>query len=157
SSLQESAATLVIRGPVILGDFALLARTALDLNRGLRVCGRILGRNDLGDNAAVGLVVAHPDAADRHGRNRNLTARLVDDVFARDEIILLAAVAALLAAVPALFMGDPMGAAGARNRLVATLIVHVPDETFLRRDVLVHFLDGIFFRLSGHGFLRQWD
>src|SRR5262249_24630939 len=113
---QESATTLVVRGPVILGDFTLLARTALDLNRGLRVCGGILGRNDLGDNAAVVLVVAHPHVADRHGRNRNLTAHLADDVFDPDEIVLLAAVAAFLAAVPALFMGDPMGATGARNR-----------------------------------------
>jgi hypothetical protein len=51
---------------------------------------------------------------------------------------------------------DPMGTAGVRNWFVAPPVVHVPDEAFLRRDVLVHFLDGIFFRLSGHGFLRRW-
>src|SRR5260370_29479676 len=91
--------------------------------------------------------------ADLHVLDSDLTARLANDVFYRNEIVLLAAVAALFAAVPALLMGHPMRAAGARNRFIAMLIVDMPDDTFLRRDVLVHFLDGVFFRLSGHWLL----
>src|SRR5439155_13080966 len=144
------AAALEIRGPVVLGNLALPARTVLELDRGVRVLCRILRRGDLGDNSAVVLLIIHPDVADRHVLDSDLAARLAHDVFHPNEIFLFAAVAALLAAVPPLLVRDPMRAAGARDRLVATLVVDLPDETFLCRYVFVHLLDGVFFRLSGH-------
>src|SRR5262245_43065063 len=139
--------------PVILGDFPLPAGTMLNFDGWVLPC--LLGRLHLADYAAVGLLLIDPHVTDLDILGCHLAAGFADNILDANQEALLAAIAAFLAAVPPLLMGDPVRAARARNRLVAALAVHEPHKTLLGRNVLVHFLDGVFFGLRRHASVLQ--